>query len=296
MTSLTQLGATIVLAHAIDAPMALRVISEERITIMAQTPTFYISMSRSEDFHNLNVSTLRRCITYGGTVPKSMIDSWGSVARGLYWGTYWGQSELSQLGTVGWFKTLDDVPSGDASWIGKPVPQLETRIVDALGEDAEEGELVCRSPSVMLGYFKDGEKTRSTVKDGWLHTGDLVRTDADGNLFFRDRKKDMIKTGGLNVSSVEVERTIYEFPGIQEVAVVGIPDPYWSEAVTAFVVTKPGEGARETELLEFCKSRLAPFKVPKTFRFVDSLPKDSQGKILKRELRKVEPQVNASPG
>jgi len=286
MTSLTQIGATVVLAHSIDAPAALRIISAERITIMAQTPTFYISMSLSEYFHKLDVSTLRRCITYGGTVPRSMIDSWSDVAPDLFWGTYWGQSELSQLGTVGWFKTLDDVPDGDPSWIGKPVPQLETRIVDSQGNDALEGELICRSPSVMLGYFKDAERTRATVKHGWLHTGDLVRTDSDGNLFFLDRKKDMIKTGGMNVSSVEVERLIYEFPGVQEVAVVGVPDPYWSEAVTAFVVLKPAARVETSAVIEFCKLRLAPFKVPKAIHLVSSLPKDTQGKILKRELRR----------
>lgn len=287
MTSLTQIGATIVLAHSVDAPTAVRIISDEQITIMAQTPTFYISMSLSEDFRKLDVSTLRRCITYGGTVPKSMIDSWSEVAPNLFWGTYWGQSELSQLGTVGWFKTLDDVPHGDPSWIGKPVPQLETRIVDSQGNDALEGELICRSPSVMLGYLGDAERTRATVKGGWLHTGDLVRTDAEGNLFFLDRKKDMIKTGGMNVSSVEVERAIYEFSGVQEVAVVGIPDPYWSEAVTAFVVLKPDAKVEASAIVEYCKLQLAPFKVPKAIHLVSSLPKDTQGKILKRELRRL---------
>jgi acyl-CoA synthetase (AMP-forming)/AMP-acid ligase II len=181
---------------------------------------------------------------------------------------------------------LDDIPNGDPSWIGKPVPQLEIRVVDDDGIDAAEGELICRSPSVMLGYLKDPEKTAETVKGGWLHTGDLVRIDEEGNLFFFDRKKDMIKTGGMNVSSVDVERVVYQFPGVLEVAVVGAPDPYWSEAVTACVVVKPGHVIDTEKVIAFCKDNLAPFKVPKAVHVIDALPKDTQGKILKRELRK----------
>jgi len=286
MTTLTQIGATLVLAHTVDASMAADVISSDHVTIMAQTPTFYLSMIAVDGFNTMDVSSLRRCLTYGGTVPKAMIDAWAVAAPEITWGTYWGQSELSQLGSVGWFKTLEDIPNGDASWIGKPVPQLEIRVVDDNGDDAVEGELICRSPSVMLGYLKDPERTAETVKGGWLHTGDLVRIDADGNLFFFDRKKDMIKTGGMNVSSVDVERVMYQVPGVLEVAVVGAPDPYWSEAVTACVVQKPGFTVDVTKALAYCKLHLASFKVPKAIHIVDSLPKDTQGKILKRELRK----------
>ena len=286
MTTLTQIGATLVLAHTVDAPMAARVISSDQVTIMAQTPTFYLAMIAVEGFSTMDVSSLRRCLTYGGTVPKSMIDAWSVAAPEIVWGTYWGQSELSQLGSVGWFKTLEDIPNGDPSWIGKPVPQLEIRVVDDDGVDAAEGELICRSPSVMLGYLKDPEKTAETVKGGWLHTGDLVRIDEDGNLFFFDRKKDMIKTGGMNVSSVDVERVVYQFPGVLEVAVVGAPDPYWSEAVTACVVVKPGQTIDAEKVIAFCKEHLASFKVPKAVHVIDALPKDTQGKILKRELRK----------
>jgi acyl-CoA synthetase (AMP-forming)/AMP-acid ligase II len=286
MTTLTQIGATIILAHTVDAPLAAKVISDEQVTIMAQTPTFYLAMINVNGFNDMNVSSLRRCLTYGGTVPKAMIDAWSIAAPDIVWGTYWGQSELSQLGSVGWFKTLEDIPNGDATWIGKPVPQLEIRVVDDDGIDATEGELICRSPSVMLGYLKDPEKTAETVRGGWLHTGDLVRIDTDGNLFFLDRKKDMIKTGGMNVSSVDVERVLYQFPGVLEVAVVGAPDPYWSEAVTACIVPKSGSQIDPDQVIAYCKERLASFKVPKAVHLIDSLPKDTQGKILKRELRK----------
>jgi acyl-CoA synthetase (AMP-forming)/AMP-acid ligase II len=286
MTSLTQLGATLVLAHTVDARMATKMIADERVTILAQTPTFYIAMSQIEEFHTMDVGSLRRCITYGGLVPQSMIDAWRTAAPDVKWGTYWGQSELSQLGSIGWFDTLDDIPGKDPSWIGKPVPQLEIRVVDEDGDDAEVGELICRSPSAMLGYRNDPERTHQVFRDGWVHTGDLVRLDADGNLFFFDRMKDMIKTGGMNVSSIDVERVLYRYPGVVEAAVVGMPDDYWSEAVTAFLVMASDSPIDTDAVVAHCKEHMASFKVPKAVHVVDELPKDTQGKILKRELRR----------
>ena len=287
MTSLIVAGATLVLVHAVDAPQALKMIEDEGVTIMAQTPTFYLQMTQVDGFADANVTTLSRCITYGGTVPQAMIDGWRAMKPDIQWGTYWGQSELTQLGTVGWFETLDDVPDRDPTWIGRPVAQLEIRVINEEGEDAEIGELVCRSPSAMVGYFKDDQKTKEVFRDGWLHTGDLVRIDAEGNLFFYDRRKDMIKTGGMNVSSQEVERVLYSLPGLLQVAVVGVPDEYWSEAVTAFVVPNSGVTIDPDEVIQYCKSQMASYKAPKAVHVVDELPKDTQGKILKRELRKM---------
>jgi acyl-CoA synthetase (AMP-forming)/AMP-acid ligase II len=285
MTTLTVLGATLVMGHLVDTKTAARLIAEEGVTIMAQTPTFYLGMTQIESFGSMAVGSLRRCITYGGLVPRAMIEAWRGAAPHVLWGTYWGQSELSQLGSVGWFATLDDIPDGDPSWIGKALPQLEVRVVDDDGNDTAVGELVCRSPSAMLGYLNDPARTDATFRGGWLHTGDLVRIDDDGNLFFFDRKKDMIKSGGMNVSSVEVERELYQHPAVLEVAVVGVPDDYWSEAVTAFMVAKPGVVVDVAEVIAHCKAHLAPFKVPKAIHVLPALPKDTQGKILKRELR-----------
>jgi acyl-CoA synthetase (AMP-forming)/AMP-acid ligase II len=286
MTSITLLGATLVLAHTVDATKATTIIAEDRVTLMAQTPTFYLAMTQVPGFESMDVGSLRRCITYGGLVPRAMIEAWRAAAPEVMWGTYWGQSELSQLGSIGWFATLEDIPGGDPSWIGRPVPQLEIRVIDADGNDADVGELLCRTPSAMLGYLKDPERTEAVFADGWVHTGDLVRVDADGNLFFFDRKKDMIKTGGMNVSSVEVERVLYQHDAVMEAAVVGVPDDYWSEAVNAFVVPRPGVTVDTAAVIAHCKEHLAGFKVPKAVHVVDALPKDTQGKILKRELRK----------
>ena len=187
--------------------------------MVGQTPAFYLKVMQQPGFDDLDLSHIRRAITYGGTMPHAMFEGFAKVAPELEWVTLWSQSELTQTPTIGRFRSLADVPGHDPSWIGRPTAQLEVRVVDADGNDALEGEIICRSPGVMRGYYKNPEKTAETLRDGWLHTGDNVRIDADGNLFFLDRQKDMIKTGGLNVSSVEVERALYTHPAVLEVAV-----------------------------------------------------------------------------
>jgi acyl-CoA synthetase (AMP-forming)/AMP-acid ligase II len=285
MTSLTVMGATLVLPATADPAGALPMIHRERVSVIAQTPTFYLALARQPGFGPDTVGQVRRCMTYGGQIPAPVIEAWAAAAPEVAWGTYWGQSELSQLGTVGSFRTLDDVPDRDPSWIGKPVTHLEVRVVDADGRDAEVGELICRSPSVMLGYLDDPERTAEAFRGGWLHTGDIVRIDAEGNLFFADRLKDMIKTGGMNVSSQEVERVLHDHPGVLRAAVVGLPDPYWSEAVTAFVIPRDGVTLDPDQVIAYGKTELAGYKVPKSVHIVDELPVDAQGKILKRKLR-----------
>ncbi|MFC7958840.1 class I adenylate-forming enzyme family protein [Rhodococcoides kroppenstedtii] len=285
MTTLTLMGATLVLPSSVEPARSLQIIADEKVSVIAQTPTFYFALAREATFGPDAVGQVRRCLTYGGQVSPHTISAWADAAPEAIWGTYWGQSELSQLGSVGWFTTLDDIPDGDPSWIGKPVTHLEVRVVDADGNDAEVGELLCRTPSVMLGYFKDDERTAEVFRDGWVHTGDMVRRDADGNLFFYDRKKDMIKSGGMNVSSQEVERVLHSHPDIARAAVVGMPDPYWSEAVTAFVIAADGVHPDPDAVIEFCRTELASYKAPKSVHVVAELPVDAQGKILKRELR-----------
>lgn len=285
MTTLTMMGATLVLPAAVEPASALAIVRDEGVTVIAQTPTFYLALAGQPDFGPESVGTVRRCMTYGGQMTPSTIDAWAAASPEVVWGTYWGQSELSQLGTVGWFRTLDDIPGQDPTWIGKPVTHLEVRVVDADGTPSEIGELLCRTPSAMLGYFKDDERTREVFRDGWVHTGDMVRQDADGNLFFHDRIKDMIKSGGMNVSSQEVERTLMQHPGVLRAAVVGRADAYWSEAVTAFVIPKPDVVLDPDEVIAFAKDRLAGYKVPKSVTPVEAFPTDAQGKILKRTLR-----------
>jgi fatty-acyl-CoA synthase len=147
------------------------------------------------------------------------------------------------------------------------------------------GEIVHRSPQLLQGYFHDDEHSAAAFEGGWFHSGDLATIDSDGYITVVDRKKDMIKTGGENVASREVEETIFRIAGVSEVAVIGLPHPYWIEAVSAIVVAKAGHELSEGQVLAFCREHMAHFKVPKKVVFVDSLPKNPSGKLLKRELR-----------
>ena len=210
-----------------------------------------------------------------------------SRVPGLRWATYWGQTELSQLGAIGYYGSQAEIPGQDPRWIGRAVPQVEVRVVDEADRATEVGELICRSPAVMEGYHGRPDLTAAVTRGGWLRTGDIVRIDQGMNLFFHDRKKDVIKSGGLNVSSLEVEGVLSRIPGVREVAVVGVPDPVWSEAVTAFVVPEDGTSSDPTELMAAARRELTAFELPKRIHYLPVLPRDTQGKVLKRQLREL---------
>ncbi|QYJ08150.1 fatty acid--CoA ligase [Qipengyuania flava] len=171
---------------------------------------------------------------------------------------------------------------------GKAVPGAELKVV---GEDGEElplgevGELICRSPSNMLGYWNLPDATKGALKDGWMHTGDAAYMDADGYVYIQDRIKDMIISGGENVYPAQVESAIYGHPAVGEVAVIGVPDDTWGEAVKACVVPKPGSEVDPNDIIAFTRERLAGFKVPKTVDVIPEMPRNASGKILRRELR-----------
>jgi acyl-CoA synthetase (AMP-forming)/AMP-acid ligase II len=165
----------------------------------------------------------------------------------------------------------------------------EVRIVDGEDRDVpigEVGEILVKGPTVMKEYYKNPEETAQTLRGGWLHTGDLGKYDPDGFLYFVDRKKDMIKTGGLNVYSKEVEEVLARHPKIAEAAIIGVPDEKWGETIKAVVVVKEGQTLSESEVINFCRGQLASYKKPTSVAFLDTLPKTPfGGKILKRELR-----------
>jgi len=165
---------------------------------------------------------------------------------------------------------------------------VQVRIVNENGEDldtGEMGEIIVRSKHMMKEYWKKPEETANTIINGWLYTGDIGYYDENGYVYIVDRQKDKIITGGENVFPREVEEIIYRHPSVQEAAVIGIPDPYWVEKVHAVVSLKDGASLTAEELIAFCKKRLAGYKSPKSVEFVDALPKNAAGKILKRELR-----------
>lgn len=174
--------------------------------------------------------------------------------------------------------------------IGVPLPSTEVRIVDLeTGANdvpiGEEGELIVRGPQMMKGYWNKPGETANTIRNGWLHTGDIARMDADGYFYIVQRKKDMINVGGFKVFPTEVDEVLYQHPAVAEAAAIGIPHPYRGEVVKAFVALRAGEHVTAAELIEFCKARLAKFKVPVEVEFLDALPKSAVGKILRRSLR-----------
>jgi long-chain acyl-CoA synthetase len=163
------------------------------------------------------------------------------------------------------------------------------RIIDEAGADVaagEIGEILIKSKRNMTGYWRNSEATDKAIKDGWLYTGDMGYYDENGFIYIADRKKDMIVTGGENVYPKEVEEVLYRHPAVMEATVIGIPDKYWVERVQALVVLRQGANATAEEVIDFCKEHIAHYKAPKGVEFVESLPKNPQGKILKREIRK----------
>jgi long-chain acyl-CoA synthetase len=174
--------------------------------------------------------------------------------------------------------------------IGIPIPDTEARIVD-LGDPSQEmpvgetGELVVRGPQVMQGYWQRADATAETLVDGWLHTGDIAMMDEEGYFFIVDRKKDMIISGGYNVYPRDIEEVLFEHPKIAEATAIGVPHPSRGEQVKVFVVLKPDETATSEEIIDFCKGKLATYKLPTEIEFISELPKTNVGKVLKKDLR-----------
>jgi fatty-acyl-CoA synthase len=200
------------------------------------------------------------------------------------WNLY-GQTEIAPLATM--LGPEDQLRKPGSC--GRAVLNVETRVVDDGMRDVSPGkigEIVHRSPHLMLGYFHDDERTKSAFEGDWFHSGDLATIDADGYIYVVDRKKDMVKSGGENVASRDVEETIYKLPQVSEVAVIGVPHPRWVEAVVAVIVVKAEATLSKETVHAHCAEHLAHFKVPKDVVFAETLPKNPSGKLLKRELRR----------
>ncbi|MFD5465957.1 acyl-CoA synthetase [Kitasatospora sp. NPDC127059] len=278
-------GASVLLLEAPDIPELLRRIESDRIGSLFLAPTVWVPLANHPDLDRYDLSSLRKA-QYGASVmPVAVLDRLRARYPGVGFYNCFGQSEIGPLATV---LRPEEHPDRPAS-CGRPVLFVETRIVDRDGAEVPPGtpgEIVYRSPQLCLGYWEAPEQTAEAFKDGWFHSGDLVVADPEGYLTVVDRIKDVINTGGVLVASREVEEALYGHPAVAEVAVIGAPDPKWIEAVTAFVVLRPGSAApTAAELIAHVRSRLAPFKAPKSVVFVAELPRNQSGKLLKRELR-----------
>ncbi|WP_433672408.1 acyl-CoA synthetase [Nocardia sp. CA-136227] len=278
------LGATSILLPGPDPSTVLRTIETERATKLFCPPTVWVSLLRHPDFDSYDLSSLCKGYYGASIMPVEVLHELAERLPGVGLTNFYGQTELSPLATV--LAPEDQLTKPGSA--GRPALNVETRVVDDDDNPVGVGvvgEIVHRSPQAMLGYWNDPAKTAEAFRNGWFHSGDLGVLDADGYLSVVDRKKDMIKTGGENVASREVEEVLYEHPDVSEAAVVGIPHPRWIEAVAAIVVARTGTAPDADAVIAHCKQRLAGYKVPKYVTFVEALPKNPSGKILKRELR-----------
>jgi fatty-acyl-CoA synthase len=277
-------GCKAIIEYAPNPVNTLKKTESEKVTMWIYPPTLYQALPMVPGFEKFSLRSLKKCISFGAVMPLAVLEKWKSIKAELQWRNYWGQTESSPLGTT---SSPQDFEAKIDS-IGIPDTGVTVKVFDENDQEVppgQIGELVIRGPAVMKGYWRKDDLTEKTLANGWLHTGDMGYMDNDGYIFFTDRKKDMIKTGGENVSSQEVEGYLLKNPKIGQAAVIGLPDPYWMEAVTAFIVLRANETATEDEILDFAKKNMAGYKVPKEIHIVTSLPMSPTGKILKRKIR-----------
>ncbi|MDK1342956.1 acyl-CoA synthetase [Streptomyces sp. 378] len=275
-------GATNIILDAPDGDRLFDLIEAGRADSLFAPPTVWIALSNRPDFATRDLSGLRKAYYGASIMPVPVLERLRERLPGLAFYNCFGQSEIGPLAMV----LAPDEHKGRMDSCGRTVLFVDARVVDENGEDVPDGapgEIVYRSPQLCEGYWDKPEETAEAFRDGWFRSGDLAVRDAHGYHTIVDRVKDVINSGGVVIASRQVEDALYTHPGVAEAAVVGLPDERWIEAVTAVVVPR-GE-VSETELIHHVRDRLAPFKAPKRVVFVDELPRNASGKILKRELR-----------
>ncbi|GAA3819669.1 acyl-CoA synthetase [Streptomyces chiangmaiensis] len=275
-------GAQNVILEAPDGDRLFDLIEEGRADSLFAPPTVWIGLAGRSDFATRDLSGLRKAYYGASIMPVPVLERLKERLPQLAFYNCFGQSEIGPLSMVlGPYEHKGRMDS-----CGRPVLFVEAKLVDRAGKDlpdGEQGEIVYRSPQLCEGYWDKPEETTEAFREGWFRSGDLAVRDADGYFTVVDRVKDVINSGGVLVASRQVEDALYTHPQVAEAAVVGLPDERWIEAVTAVVV--PRGRVTEQELIAHTREQLAPFKAPKRVLFVDALPRNASGKILKRELR-----------
>ncbi|MCL6610007.1 MAG: acyl-CoA synthetase [Peptococcaceae bacterium] len=286
LTPCLWVGNTNVLLFQADPKSIMECVEKHRVSMLFAPPTVWIGLLRHPDFDKHDLSSIKKGYYGASIMPVEVLKE---LQRRLpnceRFYNYYGQTELSPYHTV----LKPEFQLSKPGSAGTAGLNMETRLEDdnhnPITTPGVPGEICGRGPHALMLYFKDPEKTEEALAHGWFHSGDIGVLDEDNFVTVADRKKDMVKTGGENVASREVEEVIYKDPRVSEVAVVGLPHEKWVEGVTAIVVPKQGESITSEEIINLCKSELAPFKVPKGVIFMDALPKTPSGKILKRDLR-----------
>jgi long-chain acyl-CoA synthetase len=283
-------GAMAVTCARFEADRQLDDIASQRCTFMLGMSVMYQELSAAQLAQPRDVSSLRRCLATGDAVPPALKTTFAQVfGRPLY--EVFGTTEL---GMVAANCSRDARLRGSC---GCALANVEVALADAAHDNrGATGELIVRSPSMMIGYWDDPGATAAAVKDGWLYTGDILRRDPEGHLWFEGRRKEIIVRGGSNVSPQEVEAALYEHPGVGEAGVVGAPDAFWGERLVAFVSRAPRSNVEAKELIAFVGERLAAYKIPEQIVFLGALPKRPTGKIQRRALREMltAPEASAS--
>jgi fatty-acyl-CoA synthase len=292
--TITCTGGLHVMLRRFDPQAVFELIQNERVTLFSLVPTMANALVNHPEIGKYDLSSVRMIVIGGAAstpeLVKAVEEKFGCECYSGY-----GLSETTPVLTISFLKShLADLPAEERyrrqSMTGFSVPGVEMKVVNDRGEDVkhdgrEVGEIITRSDGVMMGYWKRPEDTAAVIKDGWFYTGDMAVIDEAEYVLIVDRKKDIIISGGENITSLEIEKAILAHPDVYECAVIAVPDNNWGEVPKALVVLKPGTILTEHDLVEFCRTRLAGFKVPKSVDFFDSLPKGGTGKILKKELR-----------
>jgi acyl-CoA synthetase (AMP-forming)/AMP-acid ligase II len=282
-----QTGATLIPHLTFDPLRTLQAIEQHRITVLPGPPTIYQTLLDHPARHDYDLSSLRFAVTGAATVPVVLVERMQSELDIDIVLTAYGLTEANGMGTM---CRADDDAVTVATTCGRPFAGFELRIDSTTpGETGSEtGEVLLRGPNVMLGYLDDPEATAAAIdRDGWLHTGDIGAVDDAGNLRITDRLKDMYICGGFNVYPAEVEQVLARMEGVADAAVIGVPDERLGEVGRAFVVTRPGSNLDEQSVIAYTREHLANFKAPRSVRFVDALPRNPGGKVVKPQLREL---------
>jgi len=284
ITPLFYLGGKILLARGLEVEESMRVIEEEGCTLVLGVPTIYQLWLNAPGFGAADFSRVRWFISGGAPCPQTLMALWRE-RKGVVFRQGYGLTEVGP----NCFSMTDRESVQKSGSVGKPILHTEMRIVDPSGQDLgadEVGELLIRGPHVCCGYWGNAEASSDAIRDGWFHTGDMARRDADGFYFIVGRFKDMIISGGENVYAAEVEAAVLEHPDLAEAALIGQPDERFGEVGLMVAVARKHRTPSEASVLRTCSERLAGFKVPKRVIFTDALPYSAYGKIQKAELRK----------
>jgi len=278
-------GVSTTIMAKFDAREAIDLIEKYKIKMMIGVTTIVKMMLEVPDLESRDLSSWKYAILPASPLPFSIIDE-AHKRLNVLCQNLWGMTELCGPGS---FVNVEDVLK-KPECAGKPYFNVEMRIVDYADNElppGQVGELLCRAPHVMMGYWNRPEATADTLRNGWLHTGDLGKIDEEGFFYIIDRKKDMLVSGGENVYPAEIERVVKELPEVSEVSIVGIPDDKWGEVPRAFIQRRADSNLTSEEVITYCRTKLAGYKVPKSIVFMDDLPKTPSGKILKRVLREM---------